>query len=248
MDIWRALLFGSVQGLTEFLPVSSSGHLILMERLSLAPPSVFLNLALHLATLLAVLVVMRREVWEIVRHPIRSDLKYVCLASLPTAGIALLMDAFCPTLIEGAMLPVGFLMTAALLVLAETLSKGHSRDISVRNGLLVGVAQGLAVLPGLSRSGTTISVLRLSGVDAERATGFSFLLSVPVIAGGFLIEGVKSGFSVEGVTAAELLAAAAVAFVTGLFAAKFMLRAGRRKMLPFAAYACAMGIVSFFLL
>ena len=247
MTIWRAILFGLVQGLTEFLPVSSSGHLILLERLSFAPPSVFLNLTLHLATLLAVLVTMRREVWAVVRHPVRGDLKYLIAASVPTVVIALAFEAFCPALTEGAMLPFCFLTTTCLLVLGDTFSKGRSRDISIGNSLLVGAVQGVAVLPGISRSGATISALRMCGVDRERATAFSFLMSIPVIAGGFLIEGVKSGFSVEGVTVTELLLASVVAFLSGLFAAKFML--GKRMgMLPFAIYTFVLGIVSFFLL
>ena len=247
MTIWRAILFGLVQGLTEFLPVSSSGHLILLERLSFAPPSVFLNLTLHLATLLAVLVTMRREVWAVVRHPVRGDLKYLITASVPTVVIALAFEAFCPALTEGAMLPFCFLATTCLLVLGDSFSKGRSRDISIGNSFLVGAVQGVAVLPGISRSGATISALRMCGVDRERATAFSFLMSIPVIAGGFLIEGVKSGFSVEGVTVTELLLASVVAFLSGLFAAKFML-GKRMRMLPFAVYTFVLGIVSFFLL
>ena len=247
MNYLRAALFGLTQGLTEFLPVSSSGHLILLERLSHAAPSVFLNLCLHLSTLLAVLVVMRGEVWEMIRHPIRSDCKYLVLASVLTAGVALLLETLCPALLEGTMLPFCFLLTAALLVLGETLPKGLSRGVSLRSALIVGAVQGVAVLPGVSRSGATISALRLCGTDEKRATEFSFLLSVPVIAGGFLVEGVKSGFAVEGVSLSELLVAMAVAFVSGLFAAKFMLRA-RKKTLPFALYTFAMGVLSFFLL
>jgi len=206
-----------------------------------------LNLTLHLATLLAVLVSMRREVWDVIRHPVRGDLKYLCIASVPTLLIALAFERFCPALTEGAMLPLCFLLTAMMLSLGEICSKGISRDITVGNSVLVGVVQGIAVLPGVSRSGATISTLRLCGVDAGRATGFSFLMSLPVIAGGFLIEGVKSGFSVEGVSAAEILVASAVAFVSGLFAARFMLGRGK-KMIPFAIYTFVLGIVSFFLL
>jgi len=248
MGYLKAVIFGLVQGLTEFLPVSSSGHLILLERLSFAPPSVFLNLALHLATLVAVLVVMRREVWAVIRHPLAGDLKYVCLASLPTALIALAMQTYCPALVEGAMLPFCFLVTSMLLCLAETFSKGFSREIRAGNALLVGVVQGVAVLPGISRSGATISVLRMCGVDGARATGFSFLLSVPVIAGGFLVEGMKSGFAVQGVSTGEILVASAVAFCSGLIAARYMLRAGKKKMIPFAVYTFVLGCVSFFLL
>ena len=248
MTYLKAILLGLVQGLTEFLPVSSSGHLLLLEKLSFAPASLFLNLALHVATLFAVLIVMRREVWDILRHPLSSDLKYICLASLPTVAVALLFSFFLPELLAGAMLPFGFLLTSALLFLTESFSKGRGREIDVRNSLITGVMQGIAVLPGVSRSGATISALRLTGVEGEKAAAFSFLLSLPVIAGGFLLEGVKSGFSVEGAELPVVAAAVLAAFLSGLFAAKFMLKRVKKGFLPFAIYTLLIGIASFFLL
>jgi len=248
MTFWRSVLFGLVQGLTEFLPVSSSGHLILLERMSLAPTSVFLNLTLHAATLLSVLIVMRKEVWSVIRHPIRSDLKYVCLSSFPTVAIALFFSAYAPALLEGSLLSFCFLATSAFLLLAEMLAKGERREIGVGRCLIVGAVQGLAVVPGLSRSGSTISALRLLGVEEERATAFSFLLSIPVIVGAFLYEGFKTGFSVAGTDLPEVLIAAITAFITGIFAAKFMLGNKKKGYMPFILYTLGLGIVSFFLL
>ncbi|MBP5405473.1 MAG: undecaprenyl-diphosphate phosphatase [Clostridia bacterium] len=248
MTYLKAILLGLTQGLTEFLPVSSSGHLLLLEKLCFAPTSLFLNLVLHIATLLAVLIVMRREIRSILRHPFSSELKYICLASCPTVLIALLFSLFLPDLLTGAMLPFGFLLTSALLFLTESLSKGRGREIGVKNSLFTGVMQGIAVLPGVSRSGATICALRLTGVEGDQAAAFSFLLSLPVIAGGFLSEGIKSGFSVEGAAFPVVGAAFLAAFLSGLFAARFMLKRAKKGLLPFAIYTLLIGAVSFFLL
>ena len=248
MRFFKAILIGLTQGLTEFLPVSSSGHLLLLEKLSVAPPSVFFNLILHLATLAAVLVVMRKEVWEMICHPLSSDLKYVALASLPTAAIALLISRFFPSLLLGEMLGFGFLLTAAILFLGERFAPSDRLlKIGAKNAFLTGIAQGIAVLPGVSRSGATISFLRLSGVEREKAVGFSFLLSIPVIAGGFLLEGIESGFRVDGAGLSEILLAAFAAFLSGVFALRFMLRKIKKGAKPFCFYTFALGIACFFI-
>jgi len=249
MKYFKAILIGLTQGLTEFLPVSSSGHLILLEKFSFAPPCVFFNLILHLSTLAAVLLVMRKEVWEIVRHPISSDLKFVALASLPTAAIALFISRVFPSLLLGEMLAFGFLLTAAILFLGEYFAPSDRfLKIGAKSALVTGIAQGIAVLPGVSRSGATISALSLSGVQREKAVGFSFLLSIPVIAGGFLLEGIESGFRVEGADLPEILLAAGAAFLSGVFALKFMLSKIKKGVKPFILYTFALGIACFFIL
>ena len=249
MKYWKAVLIGLAQGLTEFLPVSSSGHLILLEKSTGTSPSVFFNLALHLATLAAVLIVMRKEVWALIRHPISSDLKYLALASAPTAAIALAISHFCPTVLLGGMLGFGFLLTSAILFIGERFApRDPFAPIGGKNAVLTGLAQGIAVLPGVSRSGATISALRLSGVEREKAATFSFLLSLPVIAGGFLLEGVESGFSVEGASLPEVLLAAGTAFLSGVFALRFMLKKIKKGVMPFVIYTFALGVACFFIL
>ena len=248
MRYLKALLVGAVQGATEFLPVSSSGHLILLSKLGLMPTSLFYNLALHLATLLATLIVMRKEVFAALRHPIKGVGKYVCLASLPTLLVAYLFKALRPSLLLGELLGFGFLLTAALLLFSEAIrrdSKGRMLDAKI--SLLTGFAQGIAALPGVSRSGSTIAVLHAAGVSPEEAASFSFLLSIPVIAGGFLLEGLESGFTAAGANAGEILLAAAAAFFLGLLAAKFMLKQVKKGLKPFIPYLILLGIACYFL-
>ena len=204
MKYMKAMRVGIVQGVTEFLPVSSSGHLTLLAKFGVMPTSLFYNLALHLATLAAVLLSTRKEIAEILRHPINGDGKYILIASIPTVGIAFLFKALSPELLTGRLLGFGFLLTAGLLFLTETVgrdSKGRMLDAKI--SFLTGVMQGVAVLPGVSRSGATLAALRSSGVEGERAATFSFLVSVPVIVGGFLLEGVESGFSAAGADGGE---------------------------------------------
>lgn len=248
MKVWKAVIVGLTQGLTEFLPVSSSGHLALLSKLGIAPTSLYYNLALHLATLGAVLLAMRREVWEVVRHPIKGEGKYLLLATLPTVGIAFLFKKLLPDLLMGSLLGFGFLLTAALLLFAEiTRKEAKERMINAKISLLTGVMQGVAVLPGVSRSGATLSALSSCGVQGERAARFSFLLSLPVIVGGFLLEGMESGFSAAGADGGEILVAAVTAFFSGLLAVKWMLGQVKKGFKPFIPYVFALGVMCYFL-
>jgi len=248
MRYWKAISVGIVQGLTEFLPVSSSGHLAILARLGIAPTSVFFNLALHLATLFAVLVVMRRELSEMIRHPIKGDGKYVALACVPTVAIAFLFKKFLPDLLLGSMLGFGFLLTGTILFLSETFCRERKGVfLGAKVSLWTGVMQGFAVLPGVSRSGSTIAALRFFGVDYDRAAKFSFLLALPVIVGGFLLEGIECGFSAEGAESGEIVVAAIAAFLSGLIAVRFMLKQTKKGLKPFIPYVCALGVLCYFL-
>ena len=247
MRYLKAVLVGLTQGLTEFLPVSSSGHLAVLARLSVAPTSVFYCLALHLATLAAVLIVLRREVWQVVRHPVKGDAKYVLIASAPTVAVAFLFKKFWPELLTGRLLGFGFLLTSAVLFCAERLKKAGSGSLDTKISLLTGLMQGVAVLPGVSRSGCTIAAARFCGVDPDRATRFSFLLSVPVIVGGFLLEGVESGFSTVGADASEVITAAVAAFISGLLAVRFMLAKTKKGLMPFVPDTFLVGVLCYFL-
>ena len=247
MKYLKAALVGVVQGLTEFLPVSSSGHLTILAKFGICPTSLFFNLALHLATLAALLVQMRREVWAVMRHPIREG-KYILLASVPTVLIAYLFKKLFPEVLTGALLGFGFLLTAAFLTLAEVLRRdSKGRMIGGKISLLTGAAQGIAVLPGVSRSGATLAVMTACGVEGEKAARFSFLLSVPVIVGGFLLEGIESGFSAASADAGEIVVAAIAAFLSGLIAVRFMLGHIKKGLKPFIPYTFAVGVLCYFL-
>ena len=248
MKYLKAIAVGVVQGVTEFLPVSSSGHLAILAKLGVCPTSVFYNLALHLATLLALLLVMRKEVAALFHHPIKGEAKYLLAASLPTVAIALLFKKCFPDLLTGRLLAFGFILTSVLLAATELFAREKQGSFpDLKSSLLTGAMQGIAVLPGVSRSGSTIAAMRLVGASPQEAARFSFLLSIPVIAGGFLLEGYESGFSAAGADVWEILIAGVAAFVSGLFAVKFMLKGMKKGLKPFVPYTLAIGVLCFFL-
>ena len=192
MTVLQSIFLGLLQGLTEFLPVSSSGHLILAQKLFAIEGNLFFDVMLHLGTLAAVIVVMRREVWQVVRHPIKDQRAfYVVIASIPTFALAFVAKMWLPeSVMSGMLLPIGFALTIVLLTLSHFLSRPKLRLNEAKwwRVLLVGFTQGVAVIPGLSRSGSTISVMRLTGVNQSDSAEFSFLLSIPVILASGIVE------------------------------------------------------------
>lgn len=243
MDIFirilKGLALGVVQGLTEFLPVSSSGHLLLIEKLGVAPPSLATNLFLHVATLLVVLMSMRKSVFDLVRHPFGERMIWIVIASIPTAIIGVIFKLFFEELLVGKYLSISFLITALLLLTAKETPFKPKRKVGA---FLVGLAQGLAVLPGISRSGTTISAMTFLNYDKEEATELSFLMSIPVIIGGAIVE--LKDLSFAEIDWIILVTAFITAFVSGFFAIKVMLKNFHLAKTPFAIYLLVISIVN----
>ncbi|MBQ9715091.1 MAG: undecaprenyl-diphosphate phosphatase [Clostridia bacterium] len=189
MSVFCSFVLGVVQGLTEFLPVSSSGHLILVQKLFGLSPDLFLNVSLHFGTLVAVLLFYKKQVWQLLTHPFCKKAKLVYLATIPTVAIGLLAKLFLPSLLDGLLLPVGFALTFGLLCTSQfaTKQKHNLLTTKYKTALLCGVVQGIAVLPGLSRSGATICLLKWCGTKNDSATELSFLMSIPVILGSIVL-------------------------------------------------------------
>lgn len=257
MEIIQAAALGFVQGAAEFLPVSSSGHLRLVQELFGMPGEFGLafDTLLHLATLLAVVVYFREDLRHMVRAFFSRDPALardrhlawlVIIATIPTGVIGLLGSDFFE---EASILYVGvaFLITACILASADLFSRKslHAAEgLSARKAVLVGIAQGIAVMPGISRSGATMSVGLAVGLDREQAARFSFLLSSPII----LLAGLKQGFEViTGEAVLPGLAATAigiaVAAITGYLAIAGLMRyLKHRSFAPFIAYTAILGI------
>ncbi len=205
------ILLGTVQGLTEFLPVSSSGHLVLLERLLGVTFSggsmTFLNLMLHLGTLFAVVFAYRKELLALFRQPKRILLLGV--ATVPAAAVGLLFGDAIDALFAGPrgifLLCLCFGATACLL-LACGAKKRRKKTFGWGQALSMGLMQAVAVFPGISRSGSTIAVGTLAGADSEEAATFSFLMSIPVILGGFAVglAGALTGPTATDIGAAEV--------------------------------------------
>ena len=248
MEIWEGIILGLLQGLTEFLPVSSSGHLLLFEKFGVGEESMFFNVCVHVGTLVSVLVAMRKKWVPLVKKPLQKTNLFLIVASLPTVVIALLIKMLAPSLLEGQFLALGFVATTCFLVVCEKVATDKNGTLSVKSSVLSGVFQGIAVLPGVSRSGATITALRLAGVDKKESADFSFLMSIPVILGSLILEivGLKaSNFALETTMILPTILGTITAGVSGYFAVKFFLKLVKEKsLLPFAVYTCLLAIVT----
>ncbi len=235
--MWIAIFLGVVQGLTEFLPVSSSGHLVLFQQLvSLPGDQLFFDLALHMGTLLPVLWVYRADLLRMLRAPVAESgpiaerpgtrlMGLIVLGSIPTAIIGLLFeDLFEQIFASPAALTVTFTLTGALLFLSGRVPQGEATELEMKpwQALLIGLAQGLAITPGISRSGTTIAVALFLGMRREYAARFSFLLSIPAIGGAFLLKlkDIRPGAIAVDAT----LVGALAALVSGYLALRLLIR------------------------
>lgn len=262
----KAILLGAIQGVTEFLPVSSSGHLVITQNLLDLDPSspqlLLFDVATHFATLLAVLIVFRAELAKFARrvahershlppakHFAHRVLALTLFAAFATAAIALpLKDKFESTVEHTWIVGTALLVTGALLALLKVAGRGHIgwRAFPWWGAVLVGIAQAIAVLPGISRSGATICVARYLGLRREWAAQFSFLIAAPAILGGTLIKLLDTmklpADALPPAAWSPVLTGSAAALVVGIIALKLLLGAVRRAKLHwFALYCWAIG-------
>ena len=195
IDIVQAIILGIIQGITEWLPVSSSGHLALAEHLLGIQPSLLFNIALHIGSLVVILIVFRKEILAILTDVIKGNFSspnaklggYIILGSIPTAIIGFTFrDLFASFFVNMKAIGIALIVTGILL--AMTKRKPGKRKLNWIDSILVGIAQGCAIIPGISRSGATISTALLRGVDRQKAAAFSFLLAIPAIIGAGIGE------------------------------------------------------------
>ncbi len=258
----QAVMLGIIQGLTEFLPISSSGHLVLFQRLfGIAEPALFFNISVHVGTLLAVILFFRRELGIIISALIgganrlarkqagfrevaaEDDVRMgllIVLGSVPTAIIGLLFNEAADLLFSSVAI-VGWMLLVSGTFLWMTRWVGKEGEgmegLAPRNGLIIGTVQGLAILPGISRSGATIAVGLFLGLNRETAARYSFLLSIPAILGAEMLALTDLTSETVGVNLATLAGAVAAA-VTGYCALVFLLFIIRKGRLYFFAPYC----------
>ena len=252
MELWKAAILGMVQGVTEFLPVSSSGHLILFERILNADTGgadMFLGVMLHAGTLVAVLAVYAPMLWDLLKND-RKKLGFLLLATLPAALVGVFLgDLVDSIFFGGKWLWLFFALTALLLFVCERRSRRPRllRSLNAGRSLIAGGAQALAVIPGLSRSGATLAACILAGLPREEAADFSFLMSIPVIAGAIFVELVKAmrgGGYAAGVSWQCLAVGGVCAALFGFLSVKGMLRAVKGgKLTGFAVYLAILSAV-----
>jgi undecaprenyl-diphosphatase len=253
MTLWQGILLGLVQGLAEFLPVSSSGHLRVLEVVTgVRTPGVFVEVSLHAATLAAVFVVYRRRLVQLLAGAIRgqaAELKLLGLLALATAPAGIVGVLFHRQVEEAAtslvFIGIAFIVTGFMNWSTRRFA-GTRREPSGPVAAGIGVAQAVAaVVRGISRSGSTVCVALWGGLDPVAAAEFSFLLSIPVIGGAVLIEGRHAAVNVAAVGAVPLAVSFVVAFAAGLWSIRFLVALLRRgRFYEFAPYNWAIGVLT----
>ncbi|MDH4123673.1 MAG: undecaprenyl-diphosphate phosphatase [Thermoplasmata archaeon] len=261
MDILAALFLGLVQGITEWLPVSSTGHLVLVQgALSISPAeSIIFDLSLHAATLFAVVIFLRKELREIASSILakKDSLDKAGLRSRSLGWLALL--ATVPAIIAGLILKdyvdeifnvtataIALLLTGLILWLAEMPRLKRNRDdINARDALIIGIFQAASIIPGISRSGSTISAGCYLGFNRQLVAVFSFLMSIPIIVAAIAYAVIDGGTQlvIEN-SLVQIIAASIVALVTGLLALKWLFEIIKKSRLRiFSIYCWALGII-----
>lgn len=253
MNLFEAIILGIVQGLTEFLPVSSSGHLVLVQKLLEVDESSVMSfyIALHLATLFAVIFVYWDKVTEIIKHPFTKLPMQILVATVPAILFALAFNNFIEdTYVNSALLGPGFIFTGLALIISERIATGKKglKELKTSDSLIIGIGQAIAILPSVSRSGMTITTALALGLERGFAADFSFLMSIPPILGGALLDGIDAAQGntpfLENIGVLNLVAGMVAAGITGFLAIRIMLKAIKNmKLKYFAYYVIVLGIL-----
>lgn len=248
MTTWQSALLGLIQGLTEFLPISSSGHLVLLQKLFRLDVSenIAFDVLLHVATVLAVVIVFRRDIVNLFGTK-RAQLPMLVLGTVPAAVVGVTLGESFKALAENtAVVGTALVVTGITLFLAGFyMKKGKSEEaITWRHALIIGLAQAAAMLPGLSRSGLTIAAAIMCGIVLADAVRFSFLLAVPAIAGGALYEMKELGDMTQDAGWAPLIAGFVIALVFGIVSLKVVAASVlKRKFSYFGFYCVPVGVI-----
>ena len=269
MDILQGIIIGIVQGLTEFLPVSSSAHLVFIQKLLGVESSLAFDTFLHLGTLIAVMWFFRWDIYKMIKSfwysiqdilhgrfregfyedPYKRLAWYVILATIPVGIVGVLFEDSVDALFSGALyVPAFFLfVTGTILYLSQRMTSGNINfnTITKKEALFMGLGQACAILPGLSRSGTTIAAGLTIGLDKEFAAKFSFILSIPAILGAFVLQ-VKDIGSAMDTNFLPIILGFVASIIAGYMAIKWMLDLIQNKSLDIFAYYCwLMGLIVF---
>jgi undecaprenyl-diphosphatase len=250
MEIINAIILGIIQGLTEFLPVSSSGHLEIAKAIlgegKVGEESMLMTVVLHFATALSTIIIFRKDLIEIFsglfqfknNESFQFSLKIV-LSMIPAAIVGVFCNDEIEALFGGALTLVGsmLLITGLLLFLADK-AKASAKQVGIKDAILVGISQAIAILPGISRSGATISTAVLLGIDKEKAARFSFLMVVPLIFGKMAKDILSADIQYESANSFPLIIGFFAAFFTGIIACKWMIKLVKSSKLKYFAYYC----------
>lgn len=257
MSALEALILGIIQGLTEFLPVSSSGHLELAKALlgsdTLPKDSLLITVVLHAATALSTIVIFRREIGNLLKGLLQfknnDELHYslkIVVSMIPAAIVGLKFNDLIESFFEGNILLVGgmLLVTGLLLFFADK-AKNTTRSVTYAHSIVIGITQAIAILPGISRSGATICTSVLLGIDREKAARFSFLMVIPLILGKMAKDIMDGALDSTAIELLPMSLGFVAAFLTGLVACTWMITLVKKsKLIYFAFYCFVVGVIA----
>lgn len=266
MNFWILILLAVIQGLTEFLPISSSGHLVLLYNFFGITNNVkLLSILLHIATLLSVLIYYRREILQLIKHPLCPTNRKIFVTTIFTCLVVLLIKPFIDKSFNGDYIFIFFLITAVLLYISDYLAERNSIlsrtinfksesmkiidfcditniGINYKQAILIGLTQGVACIPGISRSGSTIAVARMC--KAEDATRYSFLISIPIIIASFFSEIIDGNIGTFNVNIFALLFAMLLCTIIGILCIKVMTTlVNKNRLIYFSYYLIALSTI-----
>lgn len=253
MEIWQAIVLGAVQGFAEFLPISSSGHLILLQHwFGIKDNVLFYSVMLHVGTLIPVIVVLWKEILSLFKKPF-NKFGYLIIATIPAGVVGIVLaklfdlDLFFSQNIW--LLSLTFLFTAGEMLFAEIMSKKHQmlNPINAKTSFIMGMGQAVGVVPGISRSGTTISAGSFVKVEKEKNANFTFLMSIPIILAAALLEGIEcfTGKGLANIDVVPLMLGVLTSAICGYIAIKFMLKMIKKANYKwFSVYLVAIALVN----
>ncbi|MFV9511861.1 undecaprenyl-diphosphate phosphatase [Tepidibacillus sp. LV47] len=252
-ELIKGIILGIIQGLTEFLPISSTGHLLIFRKLfGLSEAGLFLDTMLHLGTLIAVFIIFWDDILQLLKKPFSKLALLIIVGTIPTALIGLTFEDYFEGISKtGVTVGWEFLLTGMILWLAETMKgKGHKEidQIQYKDAFIVGILQGAAILPAISRSGLTIAGALFRGIDKSSAARFSFLMSIPAILGAVVLQSLKllkgeELASLHAIGTIPLIVATFASAISGYIAIKWMLKIIQRGSLKvFSIYVWILGI------
>lgn len=256
----EALILGIVQGLTEFLPVSSSGHLEIGKEIFnlnlAASDSLTFDVIVHGGTALSTIIIFRKDIFNIIQGLFQFKwneqtkfVTFILISMIPAALVGIVFEEQIEQLFSGQVLLVGIMLiiTALLLFLADKAKNTH-KSVTAKDAFVIGIAQAVAILPGISRSGATIATSVLLGISRDRAARFSFLMVLPLIIGKMILDLRKiyeTGGSEMDISATALIVGFIGAFISGLFAVSWMIKLVKNAKLAYFSYYCfAVGLAS----
>ena len=250
MSLIDAIIIGLVQGITEFLPISSSGHLVIFQNLlNINVPGNLIEVAAHLGTLLSIILIYWKEILNLIINirleKTRKYILFLIIGTLPSVFFVLSAKSFILEMFESIKSVSVALIITGLVLFLSNFAIRRNEKINLKKGLFIGLAQACAIIPGISRSGMTISAALISGVSNKEAAKFSFLLAIPAILGAIIVTALDIRYEFASTIWLPIVITSVTAFISGYYALKILIKLLESgKFYYFAYYCLLLGLIT----